>query len=131
MALLLVAAGCNEKKKSSARIAPPICGGNSFKCLPRMVDWKVDVRLADFPQNIRLNIAGFTMLDECSGDSSGFEVIRQDAVSIESRGTFKPRNKIKFEIFDLGSNCLEMNSYYSAEEQGFNFEEGVVKITLE
>ena len=137
IALLLIFAGCNEKSSSPERVAPPICGeSKSLKCVPPIADWNIEVHLASFPDNVLLKIEGIEILNECSGQNSPFSIIRNNPVVLDGQDFIKPYKKTRLEIFDLGSDCLGMSSYYSNLEQDFELEENessadLVKIVVQ
>jgi hypothetical protein len=115
--------GCSKKVDNSPYTGrdPVTCGKVLEKsaCSPPLPKWLITVNKNDFPENISFKINDMVALDECSGDSSPLTVSRGSDVLVEAEYFFKPNEaeKLKIEILNLGSNCLESESFYVNDDQ--------------
>jgi hypothetical protein len=98
----------------------PVCGDKSSACLPT-ADWLITINKTNFPSNVLIKFNDYVLLDECSGDKSPLTINRESTILIQSSSSyFIPDNKgFKFELIDMGENCVENNLFYSNLSQTY------------
>jgi len=121
---------CSNEKKSSTSLRPktqdsqkdPVCVG--FKCLSS-IDWKILLYGKNFPDKVRMDINGVTVLDECLGKQQ-YSIDRfSTPQSLFLEDYFVPRSeKIKIHVLDLGLDCSTEESFIYDEEVAFDVTKG-------
>ena len=128
--LLLTLVSCGNESKSSHHKAPVTC--EDVSCLSS-VNWKIQLQGKAFPDKVRVDINGTTVLNECVSKQK-YAIDRQaEPQHLLLENFYVPkRGEVKINVADLGSDCHSESSFISDDDVEFevNKDAGAAEIVI-
>lgn len=108
--LLLGLVGCGNKDSKSTNTTQKDAVCTTLNCM-NSINWKLQLQGQIFPNKVRVEINGESVLDECRSKQQ-YSVDRESAPqSITLYNFYVPRDGVKIRIIDRGYSCNEYSTF--------------------
>jgi hypothetical protein len=121
--LLFGAVACGKKDSSSSSSSPrrtevnKVCVG--LECLSS-VNWKILLQGRSFPDKVRVDINGTTILNECVSKQKYFIDRTSEPQQLYLENLFVPkRGSLKINVVDLGRDCSYESPFIDNQDVEF------------
>jgi hypothetical protein len=116
---LLVACGDKNKSKSQNEINAAC---TEIDCLSS-VNWKILLRGQSFPEKVRLDVNGTTVLNECVSKQKYYIDRSSDPEMLLLENYYIPkRGQLKIELYDLRGDCGSEEKIISNDDVSFELD---------